>query len=71
MYDDVFKDFYNYAENLRAHGLPTCNGEPTALKLYLVAHLQDMKSTQTVSKQGRNCKMKNFLVTFAAAQSIS
>jgi len=69
VYDDMFKDFYNYAESLRVHGMPACNGKP-ALKPFLVAHPQDMKSTQTVSKWGGNCKM-NFFVTFAAAQNIS
>lgn len=59
LYSEVFKDFYDYAERLRIHGMPMCDGEP-ALKPFAAAHPQDMKSTQTVSKRGGNCKMKHF-----------
>ncbi len=59
MYDDVFKEFYDYSERLWIHGMPACDGEP-ALHPFLVAHPQDMKSSQTVSKRGGNCKMKIF-----------
>ena len=59
LYSDVFKDFYDYAERLRIHGMPQRDGEP-ALKPFAAAHPQDMKSTQTVSKRGGNCKMKHF-----------
>jgi hypothetical protein len=60
MYDEVFKEFYDYLERLRIHGMPACDGEP-ALHPFLVAHPKDMKSSQTVSKRGGNCKMKFFL----------
>jgi hypothetical protein len=59
LYSDVFKDFYEYAERLRIYGMPECDGEP-ALKPFTSLHPQDMKSTQTVSKRGGNCKMKHF-----------
>jgi hypothetical protein len=55
---DVFKGFYEYSERLRIHGMPESDGEP-ALKPFISLHPQDMKSTQTVSKQGGNCKMKH------------
>jgi hypothetical protein len=59
LYDDVFKNFYNYAEKLRIHGMAASDGEP-ALKPFIATHPQDMKSTQTVCKRGGNCKMKTF-----------
>jgi len=59
LYEDVFKDFYEYAEKLRIEGMPECDGQP-ALKPFKVAHPQDMKSTQTVCKRGGNCKMKTY-----------
>jgi hypothetical protein len=69
LYDDVFKDFYDYAERLRIHGMPECDREP-AMRPFIAMHPHDMKSTQTVSKQGGNCKMKTDFATFAAARSI-
>jgi hypothetical protein len=59
LYEDVFRDFYLYLERLRIHGMPECDGEP-ALKPFQVMHPQDMKSTQTLSKQDGNCKMKTY-----------
>jgi hypothetical protein len=49
LYSDVFKDLYEYAERLRIHGMPECDGEP-ALKPFTSLHPQDMKFAQTVSK---------------------
>jgi len=59
LYYDVFKDFYEYSEKLRQYGMEAYGTEP-ALKPFLVTHPQDMKSSQTVSNKGGNCKMKNF-----------
>lgn len=62
LYEDVFKDFYEYSERLRMFGMPVQDGEP-ALHPFLVSHPQDMKSTQTVCKRGGNCKMKLFFLS--------
>jgi hypothetical protein len=70
LYSDVFKDFYEYAERLWIYGMPECDGEP-ALRPFTSLHPQDMKSMQTVSKQGGNCKMKHFFAIFAVVQSIN
>jgi hypothetical protein len=59
LYNDVFREFYNYAEKLRIYGMEASDGEP-ALKPFTVTHPQDMKSTQTVCKRGGNCKMKHY-----------
>jgi len=59
LYSTVFQDFYEHAERLQINRMPECDGEP-ALRPFISLHLQDMKSTQTVSKQGGNCKMKHF-----------
>lgn len=59
LYRDVFKEFYDYSERLRLHGMEAEDGEP-ALKPFLVTHPQDMKSSQTVSNKGGNCKMKTY-----------
>jgi hypothetical protein len=44
------------------------DGEP-ALKPFLVTHLQDMKSSQTVSNRGGNCKMKTYFAIYAISVS--
>ncbi len=59
LYYDVFKEFYSYSEKLRQYGMEADEGEP-ALRPFLVTHPQDMKSSQTVSNKGGNCKMKTF-----------
>jgi hypothetical protein len=73
LYYDVFKDFYEYSEKLRQYGMEANGGEP-ALKPFLVTHPQDMKSSQTVSNKGGNCKMKNYfyhLCSCTKHQSVS
>jgi hypothetical protein len=59
LYYDIFKEFYDYSEKLRVHGMEAKDGEP-ALKPFLSSHPQDMKSAQTVSNKGGNCKMKTY-----------
>ncbi len=59
LYNDVFKEFYQYSEKLRQFGMEATDTEP-ALKPFIVTHPQDMKSAQTVSNKGGNCKMKTY-----------
>jgi len=59
LYNDVFREFYEYSEKLRLFGMEAKDGEP-ALKPFIVTHPQDMKSAQTVSNKGGNCKMKTY-----------
>jgi hypothetical protein len=60
LYDEVFSEFYAYTERLRIEGMSASDDGEPALKPFKVAHPQDMKSTQTVSKRGGNCKMKTY-----------
>jgi hypothetical protein len=59
LYNDVFKEFYEYSEKLRRFGMEASESEPE-LKPFIVTHPQDMKSAQTVSNKGGNCKMKTY-----------
>jgi hypothetical protein len=57
LYNDVFKEFYDYSKQLHQFGMEEKEGEP-ALQPFLVTRPQDRKSAQTVSNKGGNCKMK-------------
>jgi len=69
LYNDVFRDFYDYSESLRLYGMPARDGEP-ALQPFLVSHPQDMKTAQTVSGRGGCCKTI-FFATFVLVQNMN
>jgi hypothetical protein len=57
LYEDVFHDFYEWGNQLAAHGLPAENGEP-ALCPFTLTHTSDMKAQWLLSNRGGGCKNK-------------
>ncbi len=59
LYEDVFKEFYQWGEKLRLEGLPASN-YGAALQPFHVTHTADMKAAWVLSSKGGGCKTKNF-----------
>ena len=62
LYEDVFKEFYDWGERLRTIGLPASNGNP-ALRPFVVTHTTDLKASWHLSNRGGGCKNKTFFCT--------
>jgi hypothetical protein len=67
LYSNVFKEFYEYSDKLCQLGMDAAVSEP-ALKPFIVTHPKDMKSAQTVSNKGGNCKMKTYFCYLCSYQ---
>jgi hypothetical protein len=48
LYEDVFRDFYAWGNQLASHGLPAADGEP-ALRPFTLTHTSDMKAQWLLS----------------------
>jgi hypothetical protein len=64
LYEDVFKDYYNWAEKLRTEGLRESRFGPKLMPFNLM-HTTDLKAAWYLSNRGGGCKNKNFFVTCA------
>jgi len=67
LYEDVFREFYEWGNRLQVSGLPASDGEP-ALLPFVVTHTTDLKASWYLSNRGGGCKNKNFFCTFCQAE---
>jgi hypothetical protein len=65
LYENVFRDFYDWGKQLASHGLPAEGDEP-ALQPFLLTHTSDMKAQWLLSNRGGGCKNKRFFCTFCS-----
>ncbi len=64
LYDEVFKEFYEWGQRIGTYyGLPASNGNP-ALHPFVVIHTTDQKASWHLSNRGGGCKNKYFFCTF-------
>jgi len=66
IYEDVFRVFYAWGEQIATHGIPARDGEP-ALCPFQLTHTSDMKAQWMLSNRGGWCKTKHFFVPIALA----
>jgi len=59
LYEEVFKDYYDWGEKLRREGLPESYLGPKLMP-FEVSHTTDMKAAWYLSNKGGGCKTKNF-----------
>jgi hypothetical protein len=59
LYEDVFKEFYDWGNDISRFGLPEADGMP-ALRPFNVVHNSDMKAAWYLSGRGGGCKSTNF-----------
>jgi hypothetical protein len=59
LYEDVFKEYYEWGEKLRLEGLAASSLGPRLMP-FLVTHTTDMKATWYLSNKGGGCKTKTF-----------
>jgi hypothetical protein len=65
LYEDVFKEFYEWGKHISIHGLPAADGEP-ALMPFNVTHNSDMKAAWYLTNKGGGCKTKHFFCTLCS-----
>ena len=65
LYEDVFRDFYDWGRQLAVNGIPATDTEP-ALRPFTVTHGSDMKAQWMLSNRGGGCKNKRFFCTFCS-----
>jgi len=63
MYEEVFKEFYDWGHSIGSVGLPASDGNP-ALAPFFVTHTTDQKASWHLSNRGGGCKNKRFFCTF-------
>lgn len=63
MYEEVFREFYEWGDLISREGLPADGDEP-ALLPFIVTHTTDLKAQWYLSNRGGGCKNKNFFCTF-------
>ena len=63
LYEDVFREFYQWGSAIAAVGLPATETEP-ALQPFTVTHTTDLKASWYLSNRGGGCKNKNHFCTF-------
>jgi hypothetical protein len=63
LYEEVFKEFYEWGNRISTTGLPASNGEP-ALLPFVVTHTTDQKASWHLSNRGGGCKNKFFFCAF-------
>jgi hypothetical protein len=63
LYEDVFREFYQWGDRIRAFGLPASDGEP-ALHPFHITHTTDLKASWYLSNRGGGCKNKEYFCTF-------
>jgi hypothetical protein len=59
LYEDVFREYYEWGEKLRLEGLPESNKGPKLMP-FNVTHAADMKAAWYLSNKGGGCKTKTF-----------
>ncbi len=62
LYEDVFKEFYQWGDKIQHEGLPASNAGP-ALFPFKVTHCADLKGSWYLSNRGGGCKNKEFFCT--------
>jgi hypothetical protein len=65
LYEDVYKEFYDWGKQISIEGLPTGNGEP-ALRPFNLTHNSDMKAAWYLSNRGGGCKTTEFFCTICS-----
>jgi hypothetical protein len=63
LYEDVFKEFYEWGAQIQNVGLPASDHGPALLPFH-VAHTTDLKASWYLSNRGGGCKNKNYFCTF-------
>ena len=63
MYEEVFREFYDWGKRIGDVGLPASDGNP-ALVPFHVTHTTDLKASWHLSNRGGGCKNKLFFCTF-------
>jgi hypothetical protein len=69
LYEDVFKDYYQWGKRLRLEGLPASQFGPK-LCPFIVTHTTDMKAARFLSSRGGGCKNKTMFAIYVRAQMI-
>jgi len=59
LYQEVFKEYYDWGEKIRMEGLPASPLGPKLMP-FKVTHTTDMKAAWYLSNKGGGCKNKNF-----------
>jgi len=70
MYEEVFKEFYDWGKRIGSVSLPASDGNP-ALLPFLVTHTTDQKASWHLSNRGGGCKNKRFFCTFCPCRKDS
>jgi hypothetical protein len=65
LYEDVYKDFYDWGKKISSEGLPDENGEPE-LRPFNLTHNSDMKAAWYLSNRGGGCKTTEFFCTLCS-----
>jgi hypothetical protein len=65
LYEEVFKDYYQWGERLRVEGLPASQFGPK-LCPFIVTHTTDMKAAWFLSSRGGGCKNKTMFCHLCA-----
>jgi hypothetical protein len=63
IYMDVFKEYYDWGESIRLHGLPASELGP-ALRPFSVLFCNDLKRTWYLTGKGCGCKNKKKFATY-------
>jgi len=63
IYMDVFKEYYDWGESIRLHGLPASELGP-ALRPFSVLFCNDLKRTWYLTGKGCGCKNKKKIATY-------
>jgi hypothetical protein len=67
LYEDVFKEYYDWGEMIRTQGIEESNLGPKLMP-FSVAHTTDLKATWFLTSKGGGCKTKTFFAIYALAQ---
>jgi len=66
LYEDVFKEFYDWGKQISISGIAGVNGEPDLMP-FRVVHNSDMKAQWILSNKGGGCRTTLFFTLFAPA----
>jgi hypothetical protein len=70
LYEDVFKEFYDWGKQISISGIAGVNGEPDLMP-FKVVHNSDMKAQWILSNKGGGCRTTRFFALFAPAREIN